>query len=124
MRVSKSQLINGFVDYIETEVIPQVEDKPTQIIVSVAAKAVKANPALADTLLGNSMLKALLDENEDGYEIGGLFASLKDSIKQYGPFPIDIPPIPLISPVDKTLTFTESDVSELQRRIERGSING
>lgn len=124
MRVNKMQLINGILAYAESEVVPQVGDKPTQIIVSVAIKSIRTNPALADLILGNQIIKALLDENENGYEIDGLFTAMEESIRQYGPFPVVIPPIPIISPLEKTLTFSESDVAEMKRRIERSAMNG
>ena len=124
MRVSKTQLVCGIVDYVENEVIPNVGDKPTQIIASIAVKSVKTNPALADIFLENPMIKVLLDENENGYEINGLFESIEESVKQYGPFPLTIPPIPIVSPVEKLLTFSAADVSEMKRRIERSASNG
>lgn len=124
MRVSKAQLVSGIMNYVENEVIPQVEDKPTQIIASIAVKSIKANQTLVDKIFDSQMVKTLLDENENGYEIEGLFGAIGDSIREYGAFPITIPPIPILSPVEKTLTFSESDVSEMKRRIERSAVNG
>ena len=124
MRVSKTQLINGILNYVENEVIPQVGDKSIQIIVLIAIKSIRANPALADTFFNNPVVKTLLDENENGYEIDGLFKSIEESVGQYGPFPLVIPPIPIISPDEKILRFSESDVAEMKRRIERSTTNG
>lgn len=124
MRVSKTQLINGIASYIENEVIPQVKDKPTQIVVSIAIRAIQANPALADTLFSHPFVKTLLDENGEGLEIDGLFGAIEESVRKYGPFPLEIPAIPIISPVEKTLSFSESDVAEMKRRIERSTANG
>ena len=122
MRVSKEQLIHGILDYIENEVIPHIEDKPMQIIVSIAAKSIRANNSLADAFFGNQAVRSLLNENENGYEIGGLFAAMEESVKQYGPFPVVIPPVPILSPVEKTLMFSEADVAEMKRRIERSEV--
>lgn len=124
MRVSKAQLVNGVMNYVENEVIPQVGDKPTQIIASILVKSIKANNKLVDSVLDNEMVKGLLDQNEDGYEIDGLFDAFRESVIQYGPFPVTIPAIPVVSPVEKTLSFSESDVSEIKRRIERSAANG
>ena len=125
MRVSKSQLINGFLTYVENEVVPGIkDDKTKQIIFSIAIKAIRTNPAIADKLLENQVIKTLLDQNEDGYEIDGLFDAITDSIKEYGPFTIEIPAIPIISPVENVLSFSESDVAEIKRRIERSTTNG
>lgn len=124
MRVTKTELINGIMDYIENEVVPQVGDKPTQIIATIALNAVRANPSMADKYFELPMVKTLLDENEDGFEIDILFKAITESMKKYKAFPVTIPPVPLISPVEKILTFSESDVSELKRRIERSAMNG
>jgi len=121
VRVSKDQIINGLLDYIENEVVPAVEDKPMKIIVATAARAIRENHALADSFLDNGTVKMLLGENEDGYEIESLFRALQDSIRQYGPMPIVIPAVPILSPTEKELKFSEADVDEIRRRIERSA---
>ena len=124
MRVSKEQIITGILSYVENEVIPQIEDKPTQIILSIAAKSIQSNKALVDSVFENPLLKTLLVLDESGtYEIDGLFGAIMDSVKQYGEFPLVIPPIPIVSPIEKTLTFKENDVAEIKRRIERSAYN-
>ena len=121
MRVTKEQLVKGIAQYAENEVIPQIsDDKAAQIIASIAVKAVKTNSKLVDTILENNTVKALFKYNEDGtYEIEEFFSMGTESVKEYGPLPVVIPPIPLISPTVKTLTFTEADINEMKRRIER-----
>lgn len=122
MRVTKDQIINGIVSYAENEVIPQVGDKATQIIAAIAVKSIKANTKLIDSLFENPMLKTLLEEDADGtYELDIVFGNVAESIRQYGPFPIEIPPIPFVSNSEKLLTFTDSDVNEIKRRIERSN---
>ena len=121
MRVRKSQLVKGFLNYIENEVIPQVDDKTTQILASVAVKSVKANPAIADKFLENALVKPLLDENEDGYNIDTLFNAIGESISQYGSFTVTIPAVPLLSPSEKIFSFKQSDFDEIRRRIERSA---
>lgn len=120
MRVTKDQIINGVVSYMENDVIPQISDRAQQIIFSVAVKTVKANTKVLDSLFESQMIKAVLNADSDGtYEIDGLFESISESIKQYGAFPVEIPPIPLISPTESTFRFSESDVADLKRQIER-----
>lgn len=122
MRVSKNQIVNGVISYVESEVIPQVDDKPTQIIVSIAVKAVQANSKLVDSIFENQLVKTLLDADENGtYELDGIMKCIEDSLKQYGAFPVNIPAIPLISNSEKTLAFSESDIGEIKRRIERSN---
>lgn len=125
MKVTKEQIIDGIVSYVENELIPVVEDKPTQIIASVAVKAIRANKALVDSVFEKPLVKSLLEADSEGYyEINGLFEAFTESIKLYGPLPIEIPSIPIISPDVKILTFKESDIEEIKRRIERSKSNG
>ncbi len=122
MRVTKQQIVNGIAYYIENNVIPQVDDKSTKILASIAIKSIQANEKLLDTVFANPVVKALLVEDESGtYEIDGLFRVVSESIGQYGSFPVEIPPIPLISPSVKTLSFDEKDISEMKRIIERSN---
>lgn len=123
MRVTRNQIVNGVVSYMESEVIPQVgDDKPTQIIASIAMKTIKANPKLADKIFENQLVKALLDEGEDGtYDLETVFKSITESLEELGAFPVEIPAIPLISNSVKTLAFSKSDVAEIKRQIERSA---
>ena len=120
MRVKKEQIINGIMSFVESEVIPQVGDKPTQIIVGTAVNLLKTNTALIDKFFENPMVQTVFHKSEDGtYEIEEVFQSMADSVKKYGPFPVEIPAIPFISPSDKLLSFSEADINEIKRRIER-----
>ena len=122
MRVTKDQIINGVISFVETDVIPQVDDKATQIIASIAVKAVKANTKLVDSVFENQLVKTLLDVGEDGtYEIEGLFKSIEESVREFGAFPVELPAVPFISPTEKTLKFDAKDVSEIKRLIERSN---
>lgn len=122
MRVTKEHIVNGITSYAELEVIPQIEDKSTRIIASVAVKAIKANNSLLDSVFSSPMLKEILHEDANGtYEIGEIFRYLEESVKEFGPFPVIIPPIPFISPDEKLLSFNENDVSNIKRYIERSN---
>jgi len=122
MRVTKEQIVNGIVSYIETDVIPQVGDKSIQIIAATAVKMVRANNALIDSFFENKTMQAVLGKCDDGtYEIEDVFRSIAESVQQFGPFPVEIPPIPFISPSEKTLSFTDKDINEIRRRIERSN---
>ena len=120
MKVSKEQIVNGIVSYVESEVIPLIDDKATQVIASIAIKSVKANKKLSDSIFGSQIIKNALREDEDGmFEIGEMFGLIQESVKELGPFPITIPPIPIISPHESTFNFDESDIAEIKKCIER-----
>ena len=122
MRVKKDNIVNGIVSYVENEVIPKIGDRATQIIASVGANAIRSNTKLVDAIFDNGVVKVILDDDGSGtYETDGLFNAIQDSIEKYGNFPLQIPPIPIVSPTEKQLTFTSADIAEIRHRIERGA---
>ena len=123
MRVTKEQLIKGTIEYIGEDVIPQItDDKALQILLDIMVNSVKANSKLADPIFENNTVKTFLKCNDDGtYDLEGSLNIISSSVKKYGPFPVVIPPIKYVSPKEKELSFTESDIAELKRRIERSA---
>lgn len=120
MRVTKSQIVHGVTDYIQSDILPNLTNgRGLQIIVSIGANAIAANHKLVDVLFDNQMLRALLDDDGNGtYDISGLAEAMSKSIEQYGSFPVNIPAIPLISPTEITLKLSADDVDALRKRIE------
>ena len=60
MRVTKSQIVHGITDYIQSDILPQMAgSRSMQILLSVGANAVSANPRLADAVLGHPIVAAL-----------------------------------------------------------------
>ena len=120
MRATKNQIVNGIVSYIQQEVLPRMEDdRALQIVFSVAAHAVKANDKLIDAIFDNGIVKALLDDDGSGkYDISGIMDSVRESVEQYGSFPVTVPPIPLISPREITIKLNAADISAIRRKIE------
>ena len=125
MRVTKSQIIHGVTDYIQNEILPQLGGaRSMQIIVSIGANAIAANPKLLDAIFGNQLVQALLDDDDSGTsDLSSLADAMAKSIQEFGSFPIKVPPIPLISPTEFTLSLTAEDVAAMRRRIE-GEIQG
>lgn len=124
MRVTRQQIVNGIISYVENEVLPQVDekDKSMKVIASTAARFIQSNTKLQDEVFSNSFIKAILVEDGSGtYEIDELFRAITDSVAQYGSFPVTIPPIPFISPSEKTFSFDEKDIAEIKRHIERSN---
>lgn len=120
MRVTKEQIVKGIAAFADTDVIPKIEDRSTKIIVDIAVQYIKSNKKLADALLGNSIISMMLDQDEDGtFEIETMFESISESLKKYGPFPMTIPEIPIIHPEVSYLKFSEADIEELKKKIER-----
>lgn len=120
MRVTKSQIVHGITDYIQSDILPQmVGSRSMQIIVSIGANAVVANNKLVNALFENQIVKSMLDDDGSGtYDLNGLVDAITKSVQQYGSFPVKVPAIPLISPDEFTLSLTADDVDAMRRKIE------
>ena len=123
MRVTKSQIVRGVSDYIRDEIIPKMnENKALQILASVAVGAAAGSEKTLDALFQNDMIRALLDDDGSGtYDIGSLMDKLQASIGQYGTLPVQIPPVPFLSPREITLRLDAGDIDAMRRRIEAGA---
>ena len=120
MRVTKSQIVHGIADYIQSDILPKMGNgRGLQILVSVGANAVAANSKIVDAIFNNQIVLSALDDDGSGtFEISGLVDALTAAIKEYGSFPLKVPPIPLISPAEMTLNLSADDVEAMQSRIE------
>ena len=120
MRVTRNQIVNGLVAYIQQEIMPKMDDdRALKILFSVAVNAIKANGQLIDKYLGNDIVRALIDDDGSGhYDISRLMEWVKASVEQYGAFPVSVPPIPLISPREITLRLGPADIAAIQMQIE------
>lgn len=120
MRVTRSQIVHGIIDYAQTDIIPKMGNgRALQILVSVGANTVAANNKLVDAIFENQMVRAILDDDGSGtYEIGGLVDAMSKAIQQFGNFPVQVPSIPLISPAGMTLHLSADDVAAMRSRIE------
>lgn len=120
MRVTKSQIVHGVTEYIQSNILPQMgSGRAMQIIVSIGTNAIAANHKLVDAVFDNQIVRAMLDDDGSGtYDLAGLVDAMTKSIQQYGSFPIQVPAIPLISPAEFTLSLSAEDVDGMRARIE------
>ena len=120
MRVTRNQIVNGLVAYIQQEIMPKMEDdRALKILFSVAVNAIKANDKLIDKYLSNDIVRALIDDDGSGnYDVERLMDWIRTSVEEYGAFPVIVPPIPLVSPREITLRLGPSDIIAIQQRIE------
>ena len=120
MRVTKSQIIHGIADYIQTDILPKMgTGRALQILLSVGSNTVAANNKLADAIFENDMVRGILDDDGSGtYDIAGLVEAMGTAIRQFGSFPVQVPAIPFISPAEMTLNFSADDVAAMRSRVE------
>ena len=120
MRVSRTQIVKGVSDYIQSDILPKMaDDRAIQIVLSIAVNAVAANNKLVDSIFDNSIVRSMLDDDGGGtYEIAGVTDAMRKAIDQYGSFPVNIPAIPLVSPHEITLRLNADDIEAMKHRIE------
>ena len=123
MRVTRNQIVNGLVAYIQQEIMPKMDDdRALKILFSVAVNAIKANDKLIDKYLSNDIVRALIDDDGSGnYNVERLMDWVRTSVEEYGAFPMIVPPIPLVSPREITLRLGPSDIIAIQRQIENAA---
>ena len=123
MKVTRNQIVNGLVSYIQQEIMPKMDDdRALKILFSVAVNAIKANDKLIDKYLSNDIVRALIDDDGSGnYDIERLMDWIRTSVEEYGAFPVIVPPIPLVSPREITLRLGPSDIIAIQRQIENAA---
>lgn len=123
MRVTRNQIVNGLVAYIQQEIMPKMDDdRALKILFSVAVNAIKANDKLIDKYLSNDIVRALIDDDGSGnYDVERLMDWIRTSVEEYGAFPVIVPPIPLVSPREITLRLGPSDIIAIQRQIENAT---
>ena len=120
MRVTKNQIVNGLVAYIQQEIMPKMDDdRALKILFSIGVNAIKANDRLIDKYLSNDIVRALIEDDGNGnYDVERLMGWIRTSVDEYGAFPVIVPPIPLVSPREITLRLGPSDIIAIQRQIE------
>ena len=120
MRVSRTQIVKGVSDYIQSDILPKMDnDRAVQIILTIAVNAATANNKLVDSIFANDIVRSLIDDDGSGtYEIAGIADAMRKAIDQYGSFPVNIPAIPLVSPHEITLRLNADDIDAMKRRIE------
>ena len=117
MTVTKKQLVNGVVKFIESDLIPNIGDRNMKFVLAMAKDSLRENSDLADEFLESPMVASLVTEEDDGYDLTHLSTIMKSVLSEYQSFPVTIPKIPLFSPVEKTLKISADDVDKLMKYI-------
>lgn len=122
MQVTKQQIVTGIVQYSKNEMIPKIADKPFKIIVSAAVTMLETNPEIITRFLDDPMISSLLMGNDGFYDVENFGEVLEKTLEQYGDFPVKIPGIKFISPEEKELSFSASDIKKLKSYITGGAV--
>ena len=121
MKVSKEKLVRAVISYVEEEMLPLIDDKATVIIAAFSVNLIKANPKMVDPIFNSPLVKvALRDDGTGQFDIDDVCKAAKAALESYGPFPLSLPSVPLLSIPENLLTFTTGDIDAIRKRIEKG----
>lgn len=119
MNVTKQQIVNGATRYINEEVINKITDKPLKIALAVSVSMIDRKPEIINAFFEDDRISKILNKKDDGtYDIGEITEVIEKTLAQYGDFPVKIPAIKFISPTEKELSFSTSDIRKLREYIE------
>lgn len=123
MTYSKDKLINGVLGFVEQEIVPlMANDKPMQIVSMTAARYLRANTRLTDSIFQRPKIQTVLnyDPTAGSYDVSALLDAFRDSVKDCGgSFAVSVP-IPSLwgAAQTKTVTLSAADVDKLRKYIE------
>jgi hypothetical protein len=118
MQITKQQMLNGAARYIRNEVVPHIPDKGVRVVLEMLAATGEMQPAVFGKYLDSPLVAAILQEKDGFYDLDVAEATLVKAMESTGGLELTIPPIPLISPKEKTMTFTANDIKSLKRYME------
>lgn len=117
MRVTRKKVLSGIVNFVKSEMINKITDRPLKMILAAGVSTLEINPSIADSIFDNSFVSQILKGDGLTYDVDSAFEILEKTLTEYGDFPVVIPAIKFISPVEKELTFTRGDIQKLKDYI-------
>lgn len=117
MRVTRKKVLSGIVNFVKSEMINKITDRPLKMILAAGVSALEINPSIADSIFDNSFVSQILKDDGLMCDVDSAFEILEKTLTEYGDFPVVIPAIKFISPVEKELTFTRGDIQKLKDYI-------
>lgn len=115
MSVTKRQIQQGLVQYMDNEVVKAISDKPVMMAAAVISAMLKNSDAAVDRVIESPVMSILLGRNDDGtFDIDPLFAAIQDTVNTYGKFELKIPLL------KDPFRFSAEDFRALKSYIEGG----
>lgn len=120
---SKDKIVNGILGFAERELIPlMANDNPVQIAAMTAARYLRANTRLTDSIFQRPAIQNVLnyDAASGTYDVSALLDAFRDSVKDCGGLFALTVPIPGLfgAAQTKTITLSTADVDKLRKYIE------
>lgn len=118
MQVTQAQITTGTANFLRSEIIPKIPDKGFKVVLETAAAMVEMSPKIVDRVFQSPMVALLIQGNDGLYDLEYLEAALTKAMEAHGGLTVTVPAIPLVSPTEKTMTFTAADIRTLMRYIQ------
>ena len=115
--VSKHNIINGIVKFIENDMSKVSGAMSSKIIVLFIKNIIKKNENILDAYFDSQFSKFLIIEKDGKYDISPLIDTVKETINEVGSVSINIPKIPLILPNGDELKFRIDDINNIYNYI-------
>ena len=121
-KINTEQLILGFLNYLNKDIIPCIEDTFTKVAIRMFTITTETKMEVyKKTLeegLKNPFVSEFLQADENGcFDIEFLIDALRKAINDCGELTIKIPPVKFISPEEKVLGFNAADISKLKQYL-------
>ena len=118
-KIDSKTLVNGILEYINSYVIPNVDDSFLKIALKTyvvsATQKTDAFEKIVKKYMKNSFIQDIFDVKDDSFDIEFLITSLQTAIDECGDLKITFPPIKFVSPQEKVLTFKSNDLADLKQ---------
>lgn len=119
MIVTIEKVRSGITKYIEQDLAPVITDKGFQFAISFISELIKQDTPIIEAYLRQPMIAAFVPWNEEGkgYDISKLMTALKNTLNRCSVLPVKIPAIPFLSPEEKEIKFTISDLERIEQYL-------
>lgn len=118
-KINSEQIIKGFIKYLNTEIIPCIDDTFTKLLLRTftitAESNSKAYEKAISSFVKSGFVADMLHTENDVFEIEMLIDALRQAVNECGELVVKIPPIKFVSPEEKTLSFNAADISKLKQ---------
>lgn len=121
-RIKSETLVDGIMEFINSNVIPSIDDTFLKIAMKTAIITADANKdayvKMVDGYLDTDFFSTLLKLDTGGYfEVEGLIDAIRQAMNECGELKITFPAIKFLSPAEKILIFKANDITALKQYI-------
>lgn len=121
-RIKSETIVDGIMEFINSNVIPSIDDTFLKIAMKTAIITAAANKEayvkIVDGYLDTDFFSTLLKRDSEGYfEVESLIDAIRQAMNECGELKITFPAIKFLSPTEKVLIFKANDITALKQYI-------